>query len=44
MYVFVFAMFYMMLRQIKDLGFVFAMIMGFGVLAALVGLPFLLIP
>jgi hypothetical protein len=44
MYVFVFAMFYLMLRQIKDFGFLFAMIMGFGALAALVGLPFLLLP
>ena len=44
MYVFVFAMFYIMLRQINNFGFIFAMIMGFGMLAALVGLPFVLLP
>jgi hypothetical protein len=44
MYVFVFAMFYLMLRQINDFGFIFAMIMCFAALAALVGLPFLLLP
>jgi hypothetical protein len=44
MYVFVFAMFYIMLQQIKDFGFIFAMLMGFGMLAVLIGLPFLLLP
>jgi hypothetical protein len=44
MYIFVFAMFYLILRQINNFAFVLAMIMGFGALAALVGLPFLLLP
>jgi hypothetical protein len=43
-YVFIFAMLYLSLRQINNFAFVFAMIMGFGALAALIGLPFLLLP
>jgi hypothetical protein len=43
-YIFIFAMLYLSLRQINNFAFVFAMIMGFGALAALVGLPFLLLP
>jgi hypothetical protein len=43
-YVFIFAMLYLSLRQINNFAFVFAMIMGFGALAALIALPFLLLP
>jgi hypothetical protein len=43
-YAFIFAMLYLSLRQINNFAFVFAMIMGFGALAALIGLPFLLLP
>ena len=43
-YIFIFAMLYLSLRQINNFAFVFAMIIGFITLGALIYLPFLLLP
>ena len=43
-YIFIFAMLYLSLRQINNFAFVFAMIIGFSTLGALIYLPFLLLP
>ena len=43
-YIFIFAMLYLSLRQINNFAFVLTMIIGFSTLGALIYLPFLLLP